>query len=414
MRFTDRFVATIRKPESRKVLWEDGEYGKGSFGLRLSPSGSKTWVYMYRDPRSGKARMATLGRYPSMSVAQAHEAYAKSVLSVEQGNDPSTKLADSRREERASPTIDALVNEYIERWAKQNKRSWAEDDRILRHDVLPVWSGIKAKDITRRDIVVLLDSIVERGASIMANRTFEVIRKMFNFAVERAILDTSPASGVKSPSLENRKNRVLNDSEVKLFWQCMWYNKPIVGFYEPLRMAMLFQLATACRTNESLGLRWDEIDGDWWTIPSDRSKNGNPHRLPITPIIRQILDRAKETAGECFVFPSMRKSATGGDKPMIKSAASHGLTRILSAQKQAGVTMPSQLNMAKFTSHDLRRTAATQMAGLGVPRLVIAKLLNHTDRQITALYDLHSYDNEKRDAMNLWSKKLYDLSLIQP
>ena len=89
MRFTDRFVATLRKPDVRKFIWEDGEYGKGTLGLRLSPSGSKAWVYMYLDPRSKKSRMATSGKYPAVTVAQSHEAYAKAVQSVEQGGDPS-------------------------------------------------------------------------------------------------------------------------------------------------------------------------------------------------------------------------------------------------------------------------------------------------------------------------------------
>lgn len=89
MLFTDRFVATLRKPDVRKFIWEDGEYGKGILGLRPSPSSSKAWVYVYLDPRSKKSRMATSGKYPAVTVAQSHEAYAKAVQSVEQGGDPS-------------------------------------------------------------------------------------------------------------------------------------------------------------------------------------------------------------------------------------------------------------------------------------------------------------------------------------
>lgn len=407
MHFTDRFVASIRKPDSRKVVWEEGDYGKGSLGLRLSPSGSKTWVYMYRDPRSGKPRMATLGRYPSMSVAQAHEAFARSIQSVEQGNDPSRTLVESRQEQRLAPTVDSLATEYIERWAKPNKRSWREDERIIQHDVLPVWSGIKAADIKRRDIVILLDKIVARGAPTAANRALALVRKMFNFAVERAILEYSPAAGVKAPSVERRRDRVLTHAEIHTLWHAMWNNCPPVGVDKSLRLAILFQLATACRTNEALGMRWDEVDGNWWTIPASRAKNGNAHRVPLSVISQQILSRAKALNGTIFVFPSRRKAVDESEKPMYETTTSHAIARIISPKTHAdGHIVSPQLDIPSFSSHDLRRTAATHMGAIKVPRLIISKILNHTDHQVTAIYDRHSYDDEKMEALAAWSHVL--------
>jgi hypothetical protein len=150
MRFTDRFVATLKKPEERKIFWEDGDHGKGTLGLRLSPSGTKSWIYMYMDPRTHRSRMATLGRYPEMSVTAAHEAHINSVKMVEQGLDPGKKIVDQKIEERAAPNIEDLAEEYIERWAKPHKKSWQEDARMIQRDVLPAWRGIKVKEITRR------------------------------------------------------------------------------------------------------------------------------------------------------------------------------------------------------------------------------------------------------------------------
>jgi hypothetical protein len=128
--------------------------------------------------------MATLGRYPEMSVTAAHEAHINSVKMVEQGLDPGKKIVDQKIEERAAPNVEDLAEEYMERWAKPHKKSWQEDARMIQHDVLPAWRGIKVKEITRRDVLRLIDGIVSRGSPISANRTLAMIRRMFNFAVE--------------------------------------------------------------------------------------------------------------------------------------------------------------------------------------------------------------------------------------
>ncbi len=396
MRFTDRFVATLKKPEERKLIWEEGEHGKGTLGLRLSPAGSKSWVYMYLDPRTHRSRMATLGRYPDMSVTQAHEAYIHAVKMVENGQDPGQKIVEAKEEARKAPQVEDLAEEYLERWAKPNKRSWKEDARMLEHDVLPAWRGIKIKEITRRDVIKLLDNIVARGSPIAANRTLAMVRRMFNFAVERALLDFSPVQGIKAPAHERRKDRVLSEKEISVVWNALWNDNPQIGMDEPVRLAILFQLATACRMNESVQLEWEEIEGDWWTLPAIRAKGKHLYRVPLSKTAMRVLERSRDgMGGEIYPFASRRGRQSGDEKPMGETAISHAIRRVLPV-----------LNTDPFTSHDLRRTAATHMAAAGVPRLVISKILNHADHEVTAIYDRHSYDKEKREAMDIWSEKL--------
>src|SRR5205085_6249543 len=123
--------------------------------------------------------------------------------------------------ERHAETINELVASYLDRYARVRKPSAAEDQRILRKDVLPRWARRKAKDITRRDIVRLLNEIVDRGAPIQANRTLTILRRMFRFAVGQAIIEASPCDQVEAPSAENDRDRALSEGEIRLLWQTL-------------------------------------------------------------------------------------------------------------------------------------------------------------------------------------------------
>jgi len=183
MAFTDAKVRAIKPGNVRSVVWEDGSTG---LGVRISPQGRKTWIYMYRF--SGKPRMMTLGVYPALSLVDARLKQAEARSTLEKGYDPGAEIVVANRANREALTVSNLVEEYLEKWARPRKRTAKEDERMLRKDVIPAWGNRKAKDITRRDILTLLDSLLDRGATTTANRTLAVIRKMFKFAVGRDIL----------------------------------------------------------------------------------------------------------------------------------------------------------------------------------------------------------------------------------
>ncbi|MDQ2696164.1 MAG: tyrosine-type recombinase/integrase [Pseudomonadota bacterium] len=385
MKFTDRQIKNLKPRAHRFEVWE----GNG-LGVRVTPKGTKTWVFLYRF--GDRARRMTLGEYPAMTVAQAHEAHGRALAELERGNDPGAAAVQERREERIAPTVAALVAEYLEKWAKPRKRSWEEDQRILEKDVLPVWGRRKAREITRRDVIALLDDIVERGAPIVANRTLEIIRKMFNFALERDIITATPCALVRAPAAETQRDRVLNEDEIRAFWRGL----DAARMDEGTQLALKLQLLSAQRRGEVLSAEWSEFDlaGGWWTIPAGKSKNRLAHRVPLSNQALALLERAESLAcGSRYVFPSPRRS--GGDKPVAVGAVTRALGRSRTA-----------LGIEHFTPHDLRRTAASHMTGMGISRLVVSKILNHVESGITAVYDRHSYDQEKRQALDAWGHKL--------
>ncbi|MDF2529561.1 MAG: site-specific integrase [Gammaproteobacteria bacterium] len=385
MKLTDRQVLNLKPKEDRYEVWE----GKG-FGVRVFPSGKKSWVFMYRF--HGKARRLTFGNYPSLSVAEAHAAHAEALMSLEQGIDPGVTKAGEKLADRQALTVEGLITEYLDKWAKPRKRSWKEDERILKRDVSSAWGRMKAKDVRRRDVVLLIDKIADR-APIMANRTLAVVRRMFNFAIERDIVEMSPCTVIKLPSKETRRDRVLNEHEIKTFWQSLDKSEMNLATILALKM----QLITAQRKTEVATMRWDEINFDdgIWTIPAEKSKNGKPHRVPLSDMAKEILTQSKaQLCHDEYVFPSPSKDSSISTMAINKAVYRNQMLFD---------------GVEKFTPHDLRRTAASQMTALGISRLVVSKILNHSESSVTAIYDRHTYENEKKAALTAWSIKLKGL-----
>ena len=284
MRMTDVGIRKLKPKTQRYEVWEDGRTG---LGVRVSPKNRKTFVYMYW--RKGKARRMTLGIYGKgpnkMSLVDANIKHAQAMKVLDEGRDPANETVEANIAERGAETVTELVEEYLEKWAKPNKSSAAEDERILRKDVIPVLGQRKAKDITRRDIISLLDGIVARGAPVGANRTLAIIRRVFSWAVESDILGTTPCVSIKRRSKETSRDRALKDTEIHTFW----HGLAKAQMTEAVRLALKFQLATAQRRGEVVAAKWSELDRDkgLWAIPAEKPRTtkftlSRSHRLPLT------------------------------------------------------------------------------------------------------------------------------------
>jgi len=329
-------------------------------------------------------RRLTLGSYPTLSLADARQLAKGALREAQLGLDP----AGSKQTARAAETFGELAVLYLERHAKVTKRSWREDERILDHDLLPRWKSRKATEIKRGDMITLLDEIVERGAPVMANRTRALLSKVFNFGIRRGVVEANPAHGIDNPGQERRRDRVLSETEFRAVWTAL--------DSLPKRTAAIFRLAllTAQRKGEIVGMQWSEIDfvSCVWTVPAERSKNGLPHRVPLTPSSIRILREleAESRRDPVLVF-------RGGRIGCPLSNLQKPLRRL------------KRISDVDFRIQDLRRTAASLMTGVGISRLVVSKILNHVERGITAVYDRHGYDGEKRAALLKWDRRLAEI-----
>ena len=380
IKFTVRSIEAIKPPKSGQVDYWDSALG--GFGLRMTYRGRKTWNVMYRHGR--RKRRMTIGTFPSLSLADARDK-AKDVLrAVAKGRDP----AGERRDELAADTFGEMAEEYIRKHAMIRKRSWRKDRQILDRDLLPRFGHRKAADITRREVNDLLDGIKERGAPIQANRTLEIIRKIYNWGIGREIVAANPCQGIEKPSAEHQRERVLSDDEIRAVWAAFDLETPLIAGMFKLR------LITAQRGGEISYMRKADVDwgSGWWTIPGEFTKNGLAHRVWLSEPGTQILeDLLPLSDGSRWVFPSPR-----GDKPI--TVIWKALDRI---RTNSGVG---------FVAHDLRRSAATRMTGdLGISRLTVSKILNHVESGVITVYDRASYDGQKRQALEAWGQRLAEI-----
>lgn len=406
--FTDKMIKAL-KPEDNKYLRSEGN----GFSIRVWPTGSKTWLYRYSF--DGKIREMNLGEYPAVSLETARSKFEDARRQAKNGIDPLRVEAEKKLERIKSPTVSELIDEYIENHAKPKKRGWAEDKRILEHDALKAWGKRKAADITKREVVLLLDDIVKRGSPGSANNNFKIIRKMFNYAVEKDILKFSPCVGVKMPAPLVTKDRNLSEHEIKTFW----YALDTCHASDEIKRALRLILVTGQRPGEIIGMHSSEIDGHWWTIPAERSKNKRAHRVYLTKTALELIGPIEDKG---YIFPSPRSEETSKSKrlkPIEVNAVAHAVRRnyVMPTMyngkpvfdKDGKPITENKLGVDFFTPHDLRRTANTLMASCKIIKEHRERVLNHTLEKLDGTYNQHDYDDEKLMALETLERKILSI-----
>lgn len=395
---TARTVESLKLPPPKQQIdyWDDSLPG---FGVRVSYSGTKTWIVMYR--YNSRLRRHSFAKVAEVDLVDARRIARKKLAAVDDGHDPA---ADKQADRRAK-TFAELAAEYLERHAKPLKKSWRQDERVINKELLPRWKHVKPADISRGDVRALIESIVDRGASIQANRVLALVRKVFNFALGREWVDQNPCSQVKPMGKEVRRDRVLSPDEVRRVWAALDNEEP------PIRAAFRLRLMTAQRGGEVLQMRWADLElkekEGWWSMPASHVKNGLPHRVFLTAEAVSLLTELKEWH-ERRIAQVNPGRARKHKKPAVMSEfvfPSDRPTESIAWVQKAAQRIRDRSGV-EFVPHDLRRTAASLMTGSGTPRDVVKKILNHVDRDITAIYDRYSYDTEKRKALIKWSQQL--------
>jgi integrase len=404
---------TVKRVENERAGPQRREIPDGRLiGLYLvvQPSGQKSFAVRYRS--AGRTRKFTLGTYPAIELAQARSLGAAALRLVAQGGDPA---AEKKLNAAGTDLVVNLLPLFIERYAKPRAKAknrpdlWRETGRILGlrpdpaapdklieagGDVLPRWRGRRVQDITKRDVIALIDDICDRGARIMANRTLAALRTFFGWCVSRDILQISPCTGIRAPAEENGRDRVLNEVELRLIWRASLQ----LGY--PFASIVQLLLLTGQRLNEITRMRWTEVDLNKAAVcfPADRVKNTTVHEIPLPTAALDILRSVPriETPAK-FIFASAR-----GKPPSGFSHAKENLDRAVTAANR-GKAIPH------WTFHDLRRSMASGMARIGVDLHVIEKILNHksgTFRGVVGVYQRHDFTMEKREALERYSRQI--------
>jgi|CXWL01.1.fsa_nt_gi integrase len=376
---TDRLIQATRCGSGRKEIWDTVVPG---FGIRISAH-SKSFFLVYRSPtaraKNGKPvrRRVSLGDYPKQRLVMARTAAAELRDQLETGFDP-LHQEEEELVEGTSPTFEQLALDYVERYAKKRKASW-NDDRIMVVKILaPAWGPRLAETITAKEVRRLLEKVSET-APVYANRVHSVLRSIFKWGIRQWDLEANPARLVEKLNSELARDRVLNPSEIRALW-AIWSASD-----QPAAAVLQLRLLTAQRGNQIVRMHASHLepqpDGAWWNVPATQTKTKRPYRVFLAPGARSILHQVGPHPSGGWFGP---EHETQGANERIR-VAGRRLTK--------GSGVPN------WQPRDLRRTAATMMAERGVSRFIIKRVLGHVDREITAVYDLYSYDREVKEAV---------------
>ena len=401
-KFTDAF---IRNLQSTGKVTDYREKGSDGFGVRVMPSGTKKFFYVYN--MDGKRRFLNLGTYKDLehkggiTLADANKKLINAKSKVQDRIDPLLEKIATKADRKRTPFVADFVDEFIKVYAKEHNRGWKEIERALKSEIVPRWGKRKLTDIKRRDLIIVLDEIKERGSPVMANRVLAYTRKMFSWAIDRAVLDVHPFLRMKKPCKEDVRERSLNKAEIKTFW----HNLDDCKMSDQIKRALKLILVTAQRPGEVIGMHRDEIDGDWWEIPSVRSKNKLVHRVFLTVTAKQLIGEAN---GYIFESPLHRAdsqdSPPNPGKPYEVRTMTHDIKQNLPHTPASNVI--DRLKILHFTPHDLRRTAVGLMAEAKVELEHRERVLNHKKGKLDGTYNKYEYADEKQAALEILERIL--------
>jgi len=398
------------KPGADKIEIPDAG-AKGLYFV-VYPSGVRSFVFRYRNADKAQKRL-TLGTYPALSLGDARTVAKDHATLVSQGGDPSIV------EVEATPAPIVTVGRVLDLYLKEHVKTKLKPGNAydvectIEKDIRPFWKDRDIKSITGTDVKELIGRVVARGARTKANRVHSLVSKFFNWCIDEEVLTVSPLGRINKPAKENKRERVLSDAEMRLVWlaaeQCRYPFGPIV------QMLML----TGQRREEVCDSSWHEFntDDNDWIMAGTRTKNGNPHLIPLSPALVAVLENAPRIAckpGLDFVFTKTGETSFSG--------YSRGKVRLDSiikkiAEAEADERGDEAVVVADWTIHDIRRTVSTGMAKLRVEPHVIEAILNHKSGKISgvaAIYNLYQYYPEKREALEKWALHLAAIVAAAP
>lgn len=387
-KLTPKFIESIKPNPAKRLDFRDALMP--GLVLRVSPSGTLTFCFHGRI--NATMRRVAIGRYGVITLAEARERVRQLLYQIEAG----------RFEERTGVEAEnriilgEVIPDYIEKHARSQNRDWKNKQSLLAK--FTDLHGKRLDQIKRPDVVKAIDTIV-MTAPVSANRALAHLKHLMNWCVDRGMLEASPLTGMKLPTKETPRERVLSNDEL---W-ALWAACDADGY--PFGDCTKLLILSGQRRTEVAEMKWSELDLDnrLWTLPSARAKNGKQHTVPITDAMLAVLRRVPRYLSSDYVFTTTGKtpiSGFGRVKDRMDKALPKGTT--------------------PWTIHDLRRTMSTNLAMLGVPQPVTEALLNHKSGVVSgvaAIYNVYSYADEKREALEKWNRHLTKIQkshLAQP
>ena len=397
---TDRTLKSLKPTKSGTLdIWDTGFPG---FGVRVSDTGRRTFVLTARYPGSKNPTRRALGVYDKISLEDARAKAREWLKLIARGVDPETAEENARQAElrKVENTFGVVAEEYIKRHLSKTRQGH-HAELVIRREFAS-WATRPITEITRRDVLMVVDALVDRGKTYQAHNLLGYARRIFNWAIARGVygLEHSPCDRMRPKEIigaKKARTRILNDDELRALWKAA----EDIGY----PCGPLFQMLalTGQRKSEVAGARWSEFDltKKLWEIPAARMKMDAGHVVPLSDEVIRILEGLP-----CFTKGDHLFSTTYGETQV------NGFTR---AKQRLDARMRRELKqLPPFVIHDIRRTMRTGLSSLPVPDLIRELVIAHARPGLHRVYDLHAYENEKRHALDLWAKRLRDIITPPP
>jgi integrase len=386
MKLTVGRISGLRLPPGKTdhIEWDDDVRG---FGIRLREGGSRSFVFQYKI--GDRHRRMNLGAVSTIDFSKARETAKDLYARVRLGQDPASDRAEAKI--KAAETFAAVAARFLEyKRSRLRPRSYPDVERHLLIHAKALHCLQLAK-IERRDIATVIAAVADNSGAVTGNRVRTSLSTFFSWAMMQGLIEANPVIGT-ARNREHSRERVLEPTELRAIWNSLADDH----FGAVIRLLAL----TGQRAGEIAALRWSEVRDNAILLPSDRTKNHRAHIVPLSAAARAIIEAQPRRAGP----DGRQRDLIFGHGEGAFSGWSNSKEK-LDAQIAKATGKP----LDHWTPHDLRRTAATQMAELGVQPHVIEAVLNHVSGHragVAGIYNRASYEREKAVALDLWADHL--------
>ena len=397
---TDLQIRNLIKTDTR---FEGKLVGDGLYIRFRKEDKVPTWRYRYSF--AGKSRVMTIGNYVNLSLADARKEAKLLSARVSLGFDVASEkqerkkaAADKFEAETNAYTIARLADEYFE---NRIMGKWKHPNIVrsrIEKDIKPEIGHLKVEDVKPKHIDELLKKIVKRNAPTMANDVLRWLKRMFNYAIKRHIVDSNPAAAFDNQDAggkEKSRERYLKREEVEKLFAAM---KTAKGFSLENEISIKILLALGVRKGELIGARWIEIDfeNSKWNLPAVRTKTGVAISIPLAaPVINWFRELSRLSCGSEYVLPA-RKMQDRMIPHISESTLNVALTKV-------------KHGLEHFTVHDFRRTTRSLMSSLKIPSHIGERSINHKIKGVEGVYDNYDYFDERKAALESLANLLIQL-----
>ena len=388
---TTRSIEALRPAEAAYRVPDQRCIG---LAVRVAPSGIKTWDLAYRIRNSGKTRRLSLGCVSDVALEKARERANELTSAARTGRDLIAEEEEKRAAVAARITIEQLIELYVRRRVTGRLRTAKEIERRLKRALTPIIQR-HAEDIRRKNLRELFDQCADNGIEREAERRRQTVGAMFRWALSQDIVEIDPTAGLKAYDPGTPRDRVLSIEEIKSLWE--WLDSDDLP-RDPADILKL-ELLTGARCGEISGLCWEEINRDeWiWTLPAARSKNKRPRVTPLVGVARQIVEERLAVVSSGPLFTA------GTGATLTAAHVGHCL-----------LARGDKLPISKFTTHDLRRTVATQLAEMAIPLELVAAVIGHEaggreTRTLVRHYVRTDLLARKKTTLESWEHRLLEI-----